>query len=47
LYGEEASVQFMAFLRSEKQFGGINELKEQLMKDIDHARSAVLARRAQ
>jgi FAD synthase len=34
-------------LRSEKQFGGINELKEQLMKDIDHARSAVLARRAQ
>jgi riboflavin kinase/FMN adenylyltransferase len=46
LYGEEASVQFMAFLRSEKQFGGINELKEQLMKDIDHARSAVLARRA-
>lgn len=47
LYGEEASVQFMAFLRSEKQFGGIDELKEQLMKDIDHARSAVMARRAQ
>ena len=44
LYGEEASVQFEAFLRSEKQFGGIDELKEQLVKDIEHARAAVLAR---
>jgi riboflavin kinase/FMN adenylyltransferase len=44
LYGEEASVQFEAFLRSEKQFGGIDELKEQLVKDIEHARTAVLAR---
>ncbi len=44
LYGEVASVQFEAFLRSEKQFGGIDELKEQLVKDIEHARTAVLAR---
>lgn len=45
LYGEQASVQFLAFLRSERQFGGIDELKAQLVKDIEHARSAVLARR--
>lgn len=46
LYGEDAVVQFVAFLRSEKQFGGIDELKEQLVKDIDAARAAVLARRS-
>lgn len=46
LYGEEAAVQFVAFLRSEKQFGGLDELKEQLVKDIDSARAAVLARRS-
>ena len=45
LYGETAAVQFLAFLRSEKQFGGIDELREQLVHDVDHARSAVLARR--
>lgn len=45
LYGETASVQFLSFLRSERQFGGIDELKAQLEKDIEHARSAVLARR--
>ncbi|MGA0116968.1 MAG: bifunctional riboflavin kinase/FAD synthetase [Ilumatobacteraceae bacterium] len=46
LYGEEAAVQFVAFLRSEKQFGGLDELQEQLVKDIDSARAAVLARRS-
>ena len=46
LYGEDAAVQFVAFLRSEKQFGGLDELKEQLVKDIDSARAAVLARRS-
>jgi len=46
LYGEDAAVQFVAFLRSEKQFGGLDELKEQLVKDIDSARNAVLARRS-
>jgi riboflavin kinase/FMN adenylyltransferase len=46
LYGESASVEFLSFLRSERQFGGIDELKAQLVKDIEHARSAVLARRS-
>ena len=45
LYGEKAAVQFVAFLRSEKQFGGLDELKQQLVKDIENARAAVLARR--
>lgn len=45
LYGESASVQFLAFLRSERQFGGVDELREQLQHDIEHARSAVRARR--
>lgn len=44
LYGETAAVQFLAFLRSEKQFGGLEELKAQLALDIEHARSAVRAR---
>jgi riboflavin kinase/FMN adenylyltransferase len=46
LYGEAAAVRFLAFLRSEKAFGGIEELRAQLEVDIDHARSAVLARRS-
>ena len=45
LYGEDASVKFLAFLRSEKQFSGIDELKQQLQHDIEHARQAVRARR--
>ena len=45
IYGEEAAVQFLAFLRSEKAFAGGEELKAQLVLDIEHARSAVLARR--
>jgi riboflavin kinase/FMN adenylyltransferase len=44
LYGEAASVKFLAFLRSEKQFSGIDELKQQLQHDIEHARQAVRAR---
>ncbi len=46
LYGESAAVRFEAFLRSERQFGGIDELKEQLARDIESARAAVLARNA-
>jgi len=45
LYGETAAVQFLAFLRSEKQFGGVEELRGQLVLDVEHARNAVLARR--
>ena len=41
LYGEVAVVQFVAFLRSERQFSGIDELKDQLQVDIAHARAAV------
>jgi riboflavin kinase/FMN adenylyltransferase len=44
LYGQEAAVQFLAFLRSERQFGGLDELKAQLQVDIEHARTAVRAR---
>ena len=44
IYGEEAAVQFLAFLRSEKAFAGVDELKAQLNVDIEHARNAVLAR---
>jgi riboflavin kinase/FMN adenylyltransferase len=41
LYGEDATVTFVAFLRSEKQFAGIDELKTQLKLDVEHARVAV------
>lgn len=41
LYGEDAAVTFVAFLRSEKQFAGIDELKTQLKLDVEHARGAV------
>jgi FAD synthase len=34
-------VQFVAFLRSERQFAGLDELKDQLQVDIAHARAAV------
>jgi riboflavin kinase/FMN adenylyltransferase len=44
LYGETAHVKFLAFLRSEKQFSGIDELRQQLQLDIEHARQAVRAR---
>jgi riboflavin kinase/FMN adenylyltransferase len=41
LYGEAAAVQFVSFLRSERQFSGIDQLKDQLQVDIQHARDAV------
>jgi riboflavin kinase/FMN adenylyltransferase len=41
LYGEDTAVTFVAFLRSEKQFAGIDELKTQLKLDVEHARVAV------
>ena len=41
LYGETAAVQFVSFLRSERQFSGIDQLKDQLQVDIRHARDAV------
>lgn len=47
LYGESAAVEFLAFLRSERKFSGLEELKTQVALDIEHARSAVLRHRRQ
>ena len=38
LYGEQAKVRFVDFLRSERKFDGIEALIEQLQLDIAHAR---------
>lgn len=38
LYGQEARVQFLHFLRSERRFNGIDELKDQLDTDIAETR---------
>ena len=39
LYGELARVEFVAFLRSERKFDGIDALKAQLKLDCEHARA--------
>jgi riboflavin kinase/FMN adenylyltransferase len=39
LYGESAKVRFVAFLRSERKFDGIDSLIEQLQLDVAHART--------
>ena len=41
LYGQRVRVAFRAFLRGERKFSGIEELKSQLVVDIDHARTAL------
>ena len=41
LYGQHAKVQFLRFLRSERRFNGIDELKAQLEVDIADTRSAL------
>ena len=41
LYGEQARVQFVDFLRSERKFDGIDALVEQLKHDVEHARRIV------
>jgi riboflavin kinase/FMN adenylyltransferase len=41
LYDEQARVQFVAFLRSERKFDGIEALIAQLKHDVDHARSVL------
>jgi riboflavin kinase/FMN adenylyltransferase len=41
LYGEAAQVQFVAFLRSERKFDGIDALIAQLKHDVEHARAAL------
>ena len=39
LYGTQARVQFLHFLRSERRFNGIDELKAQLDDDISATRA--------
>lgn len=41
LYDESANVQFVAFLRSERKFDGIDSLISQLKLDCEHARTAL------
>jgi len=41
LYGESARLRFVARLRGEQKFSGIDELKDQLQRDIDAARRAL------
>ena len=38
LYGEEMSIEFVEFLRSERKFSGIDELAGQLTADVAEAR---------
>lgn len=39
LYGKTVTVEFLAFLRDIKKFANVSELKEQIGKDVDMARS--------
>lgn len=39
LYGQQGRVQFVELLRSERRFNGLDELKGQLQRDIQHATS--------
>lgn len=41
LYGQELRVEFVSFLRSERRFAGIDEIAEQLKKDVEAARKAL------
>lgn len=38
LYGRKIEVEFMDFVRDEKKFDSIDELKKQVFADIDHIR---------
>ena len=41
LYGQQLQVEFVGFLRSEQRFSGIDEISEQLKKDVENARSVL------
>lgn len=43
LYGEVATLRFVARLRGEVKFSGIDELKAQLMLDIENAKTALVS----
>ena len=38
IYGEELEIEFVKFLRGEKKFSGIDELKKQIAEDVEAAR---------
>ena len=38
LYGKKINVEFLEKVRDEKKFSGLDELKEQIFKDISTAR---------
>jgi riboflavin kinase/FMN adenylyltransferase len=39
LYGHHLRVQLVEFLRPEKKFDGLEDLKAQIARDCDHARA--------
>jgi riboflavin kinase/FMN adenylyltransferase len=43
LYGQNLRIEFVDFLRSERRFAGIDEISEQLKKDVDNARTVLSA----
>jgi riboflavin kinase/FMN adenylyltransferase len=43
LYGQNLRIEFVDFLRSERRFAGIDEISEQLKKDVDNARTVLRA----
>ena len=42
LYGTEMRIEFMAFLRKEMRFSGLDELKAQLARDAEAANALLL-----
>lgn len=38
IYGEEVEVSFVKFLRDEKKFASVEDLKEQIRKDVEKAK---------
>lgn len=41
LYGQNLRIEFIDFLRSERRFAGIDEISEQLKKDVENARAVL------
>ena len=46
LYGNEVTIEFVEFLRSERRFDGIDQLRSQLDLDIEQTRTVLTGRRA-
>lgn len=44
VYGEEMEVRFLQYLRPEKRFADLNELKAQIGRDVEQARTALAAK---